>query len=62
MRRWTATPTCWVCWSSRQPQHEGNPKGALRRLVFGPGGTGHVIYLVLENQCEVHVILVQWLG
>ncbi len=45
-----------------QPQHEGNPEGAVRRWVFGPGGTGHIVYLILEDQREVHVVLVQWLG
>ncbi len=42
-------------WSG-QSQHEGNPEGAVRRWAFGPGGTGQVIYLILEDQREVHVI------
>jgi hypothetical protein len=48
-------------WSGR-PQHEDNPEGAVRRWVFGPGGVGQVVYLVLEEQREIHVILVQWWG
>jgi len=48
-------------WSG-QSQHAGNPEGAVRRWMFGPEGTGHVIYLILEDQREVHVALVQWLG
>jgi hypothetical protein len=48
-------------WSG-QPQHEDNPEGAVRRWVLGPDGAGQVVYLVLENQREVHVILVQWWG
>jgi len=48
-------------WSGR-PQHEDNPEGAVRRWVLGPGGAGQVVYLVLEGQREVHVILVQWWG
>lgn len=34
----------------------------MRQRVFGPGGAGQVVYLVLEEQREVHVILVQWWG
>jgi hypothetical protein len=48
-------------WSGR-PQHEANPEGAVRRWMFGPSGAGQVIYLILEDQREVHVILVQWWG
>jgi len=44
------------------PQNKGNPEGALRRRVFGPGAAGHVVYLILEAQHEIHVVLVQWLG
>lgn len=47
-------------WSG-EPQHKANPDAAVRRWVFGPGGAGQVIYLILEDQCEVHVILVFWL-
>ncbi len=42
--------------------HEDNPDGAVRRWDFGPDHAGQVIYLVLEEQHEVHVVLVQWLG
>ena len=35
-------------WSG-QPQHEGIPEGAVRRWVFGPDGTGHMEYLILED-------------
>lgn len=48
-------------WSGK-PQHEQNPDGAVRRWMFGPTGAGHVVYLVLEEQREVHVALVQWFG
>ncbi|MGH3867999.1 MAG: hypothetical protein ACRDQ4_18115 [Pseudonocardiaceae bacterium] len=48
-------------WSGR-PQHEDNPEGEVRRWMFGLGYAGHVVYLVLEKQREVHVILVQWWG
>jgi hypothetical protein len=48
-------------WSG-PPHHEGNPGGAVRRWLFGPDGAGQVIYLILEDQREVHVIVVQWVG
>jgi hypothetical protein len=41
------------------PQYEGNPDGEVRRWAFGPG---HVVYLILEHQREVHIALVQWWG
>lgn len=44
------------------PHRETNPDGALRRWAFGPGAAGHVVYLVLEDRQEVHVVMVQWLG
>jgi len=44
------------------PQNTSNPEGALRRWVFGPGTARHVVYLILEQQRAVHVVLVQWLS
>jgi hypothetical protein len=34
----------------------------VRRWLFGPAGAGQVIYLILERDQEVHLLLVQWLG
>ncbi|MGH3695519.1 MAG: hypothetical protein ACRDRX_16290 [Pseudonocardiaceae bacterium] len=48
-------------WSG-ESQHKNNPDASVRRWVFGPEGAGQVIYLILEEQHEVHVILVLWLG
>jgi hypothetical protein len=48
-------------WNGR-PQHTGNPDGAVRRWSFGPKSAGHVVYLILEDQREVHLLLVQWLA
>jgi hypothetical protein len=45
-----------------QPQHEDNPGGAVRRWAFGPGKAGQVVYLILDDQREVHLLLVQWWG
>lgn len=43
-----------------QPQHEGNPDGAVRRWSFGSGHAGQVVYLIVEDRHEVHPLLVQW--
>jgi hypothetical protein len=43
-----------------QPQHRDNPEGAVRRWPFGAGQAGQVIYPILEEQHEVHLLLVQW--
>ena len=48
-------------WSG-PPQHAGNPDGAVRRWTFGLSGAGQVVYLILEDQREVHLLLAQWLG
>ncbi|GGM39987.1 hypothetical protein GCM10012275_08630 [Longimycelium tulufanense] len=48
-------------WSGR-PQYDGNPEGAVRRWAFGPRAAGQVVYLILEDQREVHIALVQWWG
>ncbi|MGH3786465.1 MAG: hypothetical protein ACRDRG_07905 [Pseudonocardiaceae bacterium] len=45
-----------------RPQHEDNPEGAVRRWNFGVGQAGQVVYLILEEQQEVHLLLVQWWG
>jgi hypothetical protein len=45
-----------------EPHHAANPDGAVRRWVFGARGAGQVVYLVVEDAREVHVLLAQWLG
>lgn len=43
------------------PSHNANnPGGAVRRELFGPLGSGQVLYLVLESEREVHVLRVMW--
>jgi hypothetical protein len=44
------------------PYNDAKPDGAMRQLVFGPGGAGVVVYLVLEDQQRVDVIRVVWLS
>ncbi|MGQ0719456.1 MAG: hypothetical protein ACT4NP_19505 [Pseudonocardiales bacterium] len=48
-------------WNGR-PQHPANPDAPVRRWTFGPGHAGQVVYLILEEQQEVHLLLVLWLG
>jgi hypothetical protein len=43
-----------------QPQHPANPDTPVWRWAFGPGQAGQVVYLVLQEQQEVHLLLVQW--
>ncbi len=45
-------------WNGRS-QH---PDAPVRRWVFGPDQAGQVVYLILEEQQEVHLLLVQWWG
>jgi hypothetical protein len=45
-----------------QPQHESNPDGAVRRWMFGAGQAGQLVYLIIEERLEVHLLLVQWWG
>lgn len=48
-------------WNS-EPQHEADPEGAVRRWPFGADKAGQVMYLILEEQHEIHLLHVQWLG
>lgn len=48
-------------WNGR-PYNEDKPDVPMRELVFGGNGEGTVTYLILEQQREVHVLLVQWIG
>ncbi len=49
-----------VPWNGR-PYNDQKPDGSMRELVFG-NGFGTITYLILEDQREVHVLLVQWIG
>lgn len=44
-------------WSGR-PYHRGNPDGAVRVQPFAT--YGQVVYLILEHERRVDVLLVQW--
>lgn len=43
------------------PYNAALPDGPMRQIVFGPSGQGIVTYLVLDEQREVHVLLVDWI-
>ena len=49
-----------VPWNSHA-HNEGNPKGALRQLIFGLRNQGVAIYLVLDDQLLVDVLEVLWI-
>lgn len=44
------------------PYNDGNPDGAMRHLVFGPGGSGEIVYVILENSRRVEAVSLVWLG
>ncbi len=46
-------------WSG-SPYRKDKPDGPMRTLPFG--SSGGVVYLILEQQREVHVLLVVWIS
>lgn len=40
------------------PQYAANPDVEVRRWHFGPNQAGQIIYLSLEHQQEVHLLMV----
>lgn len=46
-------------WSG-SPYRKEMPDGPMRTLIFGSFGA--VVYLILEREREVHVLLVPWIG
>jgi hypothetical protein len=51
------TPT-----TAGRPYNAEKPEAPMRELMFGPEGAGTITYLLLEDQREVHLLVVQWLG
>jgi hypothetical protein len=45
-----------------RPYNAERPEAPMRELMFGPEGAGTITYLLLEDQREVHLLVVQWLG
>jgi hypothetical protein len=44
------------------PYHRNRPDGPMRTLAFGPNGEGDIVYLVLEDQRRVDILVVLWLA
>lgn len=44
------------------PYHERRPDSPMRALTFGPHGEGDIVYLILEDQRRVDLLVVTWLG
>ncbi|WP_214401067.1 hypothetical protein [Pseudonocardia lacus] len=43
------------------PYHRGSPDSPMRALTFGPRSEGDIVYLVLEDQRRVDILVVLWL-
>ena len=44
------------------PYHRNRPDGGMRALAFGPNGEGDIVYLILDDQRRVDILVVLWLG
>jgi len=44
------------------PYHRNRPDSPMRTLAFGPNGEGDVVYLVLEEERRVDILVVLWLS
>lgn len=44
------------------PYHRNRPDSPMRTLAFGPNGEGDIVYLILEDQRRVDILVVLWLG
>lgn len=47
-------------WSGR-PFHRRRPDSPMRAWTFGPHGEGDIVYLILEDQRRVDLLVVLWL-
>lgn len=45
-----------------QPYHRRRPDSPMRTLTFGRHGEGKIVYLILENQRRVDLLVVLWLA
>lgn len=44
------------------PYHKHRPDSPMRALSFGPHGEGDIVYLILDDQRRVDVLVVIWLA
>ena len=45
-----------------QPYHRSAPDSPMRAWTFGPNGEGDIVYLILEDQRRVDLLVVSWLA
>lgn len=45
-----------------QPYHAQSPDSPMRAWTFGPHGEGDIVYLILEDQRRVDLLIVTWLA
>jgi hypothetical protein len=48
-------------WNGR-PYHRRQPHSPMRTLIFGSHGEGKIVYLILEDQRRVDLLVVLWLA
>jgi len=44
------------------PYHKHRPDSMMRALTFGSHGDGDIVYLILDDQRRVDILVVVWLG
>jgi hypothetical protein len=45
-----------------EPYHRDKPDSPMRALSFGPNGEGDLVYLILEDQRRVDLLVVLWVS
>jgi hypothetical protein len=45
----------------RKPYHPHRPESPMRALSFGAHGQGDIVYLILQEQRRVDLLVVLWL-
>jgi hypothetical protein len=45
-----------------QPYHRHRPDSPMRALSFGPHSQGDIVYLILDDQRRVDILVVLWLA
>ena len=43
-----------------EPHYDKNPDGAVRRWSFGPSLAAFAVYMILEEQREIHMLTIHW--
>jgi hypothetical protein len=45
-----------------EPYHRRSPHSPMRTLLFGPHSEGKIVYLILEDQRRVDLLVILWLA